>query len=168
MKKIFRKDKINNEITINKIRLTGEGFNGSIVTLNEALQTAINLNLDLVLMSEANEIGICKIMNYEKFIYELGKKPKNKILDVKEIKLGANTAENDLEYRAKHIIEFLKKGHKVKISLQFRGREMAHIDLGKALILKLIVAVEEYGSPEAMPSMEGKKMYAYLKPKQSK
>ena len=120
--------------------------------------------MDLVLINEKAQPPVCRIMNYEKFIYEQGKKPKNKTLDIKEIKLGPNTSENDLQYRIKHMIEFLQKGHKVKISLQFRGRQMQHIDIGQEQILKMILAVEEYGVPEAMPKLEGKKMFCLLKP----
>ena len=159
---------INKEITIKQIRLTGEGFNGQIVTLNEALETANELNLDLVLISSSTEIGICKIMNYEKYVYELSKKPKNKGLDVKEVKLGPNMANNDLEYRTKHIIEFLQKGHKVKLTMQFRGLEMAFVDKGQELMLKLIVNLEEHGSAEAIPKLEGKKLISTLKPKTKK
>ena len=101
-------------------------------------------------------------------MYEQSKKPKNKTHDMKEIKLGPNTSENDLEYRIKHMIEFLQKGHKVKVSLQFRGRQMQHIDIGQEQILKLILAVEEYGSPEAMPKLEGKRMFCIVKPKLTK
>ncbi len=124
--------------------------------------------MDLVLINEQAVPPVCKIMNYEKFIYEQSKKPKNKGLDVKEIKLGPNMAENDMEYRIKHLIEFLQKGHKVKISLQFRGRQMQHINLGQEQILKMLVAVEEYGTAEAMPKLEGKKMFCMIKPKPSK
>jgi len=155
---------LNREIRLSEVRLPEEG----VIRLSEALRLAEEQDMDLVLMSENNGIGICRIMNYEKFIYEKNKKPKNKALDVKEIKLGPNTAENDLTYRAKHIIEFLKKGHKVKITLQFRGREMMHIDKGKALMLKLIVSVEEYGLAEGLPNMEGKKLIGFIKPKPKK
>lgn len=163
MNKKKKQHLINKEIRATEVRVA-EG----IMPLHEAMKLAEDQFLDLVLINDKTQPPICKIMNYEKFIYELGKKEKErpKTLDVKEIKLGPNTAENDLDYRAKHIIEFLKKGHKVKISLQFRGREMAHIDLGKALVLKLIVAVEDYGTAEALPTMEGKKMFCHLKPKQ--
>ena len=109
---------LNREIRLSEVRLPEEG----VIRLSEALRLAEEQDMDLVLMSENNGIGICRIMNYEKFIYEKNKKPKNKTFDVKEIKLGPNTAENDLTYRSKHIIEFLKKGHKVKVTLQFRGR----------------------------------------------
>jgi translation initiation factor IF-3 len=155
---------INKEITIKQIRLTGEGFNGQIVTLNEALETANELNLDLVLISSSTEIGICKIMNYEGYIYHLVKKSKTKTLDLKEIKLGVNISENDLEYRRKHIIEFLGKGHRVKISLRLKGREAIYQEKAKAVILKLAVDVEEYGMAEDMPKTDGKIINMFIKP----
>lgn len=164
MSKIKKSHKINSEITSKELRVTDEG----IMTLAEALQLAESREMDLVLINEKAIPAVCKIMNYEKFIYEQSKKPKNKTLEVKEIKLGPNTSENDLEYRVKHMIEFLKKGHRVKISLQFRGRQMQHIDLGQEQILKMVLAVEEYGSAEAMPKLEGKRMFCMVKPKLSK
>ena len=164
MKKNKKQHLINSEIRATEVRVADEG----VMSIQDANKLAVSREMDLVLLNDKTTPPICKIMNYEKFIYELSKKPKNKTLDVKEIKLGPNTAENDLAYRAKHIIEFLKKGHKVKISLQFRGREMTHIDIGKALLLKLCVSVEEFGVLESMPDMEGKKMFAYLKPKTQK
>jgi translation initiation factor IF-3 len=163
-----KKNKINQEITNTTIRLTGSDFIGEIVSLKIALDKSSELGLDLVLINEKEGIGICKIMNYEKFIYEQSKKPKNKGLDIKEIKLGPNTSENDMEYRVKHAIEFLKKGHKVKISLQFRGRQMQHINIGQEQILKMLVSVEDFGIAEAMPKLEGKKMFCMIKPKPSK
>ena len=168
MKKQVRKEKLNEEITAQKIRLTGDGFKGEVVTLKEALAMANELELDLVLVSENNEIGICKIMNYEKYMYELSKKPKNKGLDVKEIKLGPNMSDNDLEYRTKHIIEFLGKGHRIKLTMQFKGRQMAFVDKGQELMLKLIVDLEDYGSAESIPKLDGKKLISNLKPKTKK
>ena len=168
MKKQNRKEKLNEEIKIQKIRLTGDGFNGEIVSLKEALYKSNELELDLVLVSENNEIGICKLMNYEKFIYEQNKKPKNKALEVKEIKLGPNMADNDLTYRAKHIQEFLQKGHRIKLSMQFRGREMAFVDKGQELMLRFIVSIEDFGSAEAIPKLEGKKLITFIKPKSNK
>jgi translation initiation factor IF-3 len=164
MKKNKNQHLTNREIRATEVRLTDKG----VMTLAEALKIAETEGLDLVLLNYKTTPVICKIMNYEKFIYEQAKKPKSKNLEIKEIKLGPNTSENDLDYRIKHMIEFLQKGHKVKLSLQFRGREMAFIDKGKVNILKLIAAVEEFGIPESMPSMEGKKMFATIKPKTQK
>ena len=164
MSKKKREHKLNLEITASEIRVTDEG----IMSLSDAIKLSESRELDLVMINEKAQPPVCRIMNYEKFIYEQNKKPKNKTLDVKEIKLGANISENDLEYRVKHMIEFLKKGHKVKISLQFKGRQMQHIDIGQQQILKLIVAVEEFGVAENMPKLEGRKMFATVKPKTSK
>lgn len=164
MKKNKREHKLNSEITYKEVRVTDEGIMGVL----EAIKLAESKDMDLVLINDKAQPPICKIMNYEKFIYELSKKPKNKGLDVKEIKLGPNTSANDLEYRIKHMIEFLKKGHRVKISLQFRGRQMQHIDIGEEQILKMLLAVSEFGTPEAMPKLEGKRMFAIVKPKTAK
>jgi len=164
MNKKRREHKLNSEITHRELRVTDEG----IMTLNEALNLAESKEMDLVLINEKAQPPVCRILNYEKFMYEQSKKPKNKTLDLKEIKLGPNTSENDLEYRIKHMIEFLQKGHKVKISLQFRGRQMQHIDIGQEQILKMIMAVDDYGTPEAMPKLEGKRMFATIKPKPTK
>jgi len=165
MKKQNRKEKLNKEIKIQKIRLVG-AFNGEIVTLKDALIKSEEMGLDLVLISENNDIGVCKIMNYEKFLYEQMKKEKDKPkpLDVKEIKIGPNTSENDLDYRIKHMSEFLQKGHKVKITMQFKGREMSFSTKGEELMLKLILKLTDFGSAEAMPKFEGKKMFVTIKP----
>lgn len=164
MAKKKREHLLNGEIRVTEVRLPEEG----IVKTTEAIRIAESQDMDLVLINSSSSPPVCRIMNYEKFIYEQNKKPKNKSLDIKEIKLGPNTAENDLSYRAKHIIEFLQKGHKVKISLQFRGRELVFVDKGKALMLKLMVAVEEYGIAEGLPNMEGKKLIGFVKPKPKK
>lgn len=164
MKKQNKKEKLNKEIKNEMIRLTGEGFDGEIVTLKEALQTASDLELDLVLVSENNNVGICKIMNYEKYLYNLSKKPKNKVLENKEVKLGPNMGSNDLEYRTKQIIEFLTKGHRIKLSMRFKGREIMYIDKGMELILSLILNVEKHGISENLPKLEGKQIIGYLKP----
>jgi translation initiation factor IF-3 len=161
MKKAKKQHKLNREITAPQVRVGEHG----IMNLKEALAMADAQEMDLVLISETAVPPVCKIMNYEKFIYEQSKKPKNKSLELKEIKLGPNTSENDLSYRTKHIIEFLDKGHKVKLSMQFKGRQMAFVDKGKELMLKLIVSIEDHGSAEAVPVLEGRKMICTLKPK---
>lgn len=161
MNKKKKQHLINGEIKFIEVRVTDEG----IMSIQEANRLAVSKEMDLVLLNDKTTPPICKLMNYEKFIYEQGKKSKPKSLETKEIKFGPNTSNNDVEYRVKRITEFLQKGHKVKLSLQFRGREMAHIDRGKELLLKVILAVEEFGLAESMPSMEGKRMFATIKPK---
>jgi translation initiation factor IF-3 len=165
MNKNKKQHLLNREIRANEVRVDGQ-----VMRLSEALQEAESQNLDLVLIAPNAVPPVCRIINYEKFIYEQNKKDKQKpkTLEMKEIKVGPNTGENDLEYRIKHITEFLQKGHKVKITMQFRGREMAYVDNGKELLLKMIVAVEDHGIPEAMPKLEGKRMFATVRPKSNK
>jgi translation initiation factor IF-3 len=155
---------LNESIRKQKIKIVGENLNGLILNLDQALNKANELGMDLVLMKELNDIAICKIMNYEKYLYELSKNKNNKVLNIKEIKIGPNTSDNDLSYRINHIKEFLNKGHKVKISMQFKGREMAYLDKSTQLMLKMIVDLETSGLPEMMPKMEGKKLFCVIKP----
>jgi translation initiation factor IF-3 len=166
MKQKKREHKLNSEITYREVRVSEEG----IMSIEDAIHLAESKEMDLVLINEKALPPVVRILNYEKFIYEQSKKAKDKPkqLEMKEIKLGPNTSENDLEYRIKHISDFLVKGHKVKISLQFRGRQMQHVDIGQEQILKLILAVEEFGIPETMPKLEGKKMFCLIRPKPTK
>ena len=135
MAKKKREHKLNDEIIARVVRVEGV-----IMTIQEALSKAEQAEMDLVLINENADPKICRILNYEKFLYEQKRKEKDKAktLEVKEIKLGPNTSENDLSYRSKHIIEFLNKGHKVKLTMQFRGREMAFVSNGELVMLKLI------------------------------
>jgi len=165
MAKSKRAHRINDEIIAREVRV-----DGIVMPIRQALLEAEKAEVDLVLINDKVEPVICKLVDYQKFIYEQKRKEKNKpkSLEVKEIKLGPNTAENDLDYRSKHIIEFLEKGHKVKLTMQFRGREMAFVSKGELLMLKLIDSISEHGLPETMPKMEGKKMQCLLKPKVKK
>lgn len=165
MAKKKREHRINDEIIARTVRV-----DGTIMTIHEALYIAEQSEMDLVLINDNADPKICRILNYEKFLYEQKRKEKDKAktLEVKEIKLGPNTSENDLSYRSKHIIEFLNKGHKVKLTMQFRGREMAFVSNGELVMLKLIDSISEHGLPESMPKMEGKKMQCLLKPRPKK
>jgi translation initiation factor IF-3 len=160
MQKSKKQHLINKEIRGTEVRVSDVG----ILSLTEALRLAESDGLDLVLINPNAQPPVCKIMNYEKFLYEQSKKDKPKVLEMKEIKVGPNTSENDLTYRIKQISDFLGKGHKVKISMQFKGREMIHVTKGETLILKLLVDLEDYGVAEAMPKLEGKRMFVTIKP----
>ncbi len=157
---------INEEIREHSVRIPEKG----IIKTSDALKMAQDSEMDLVCINTTTIPVICRIINYEKFLYEQKKKAKNKpkTAELKEIKLGPNTSENDVEYRIKHINEFLDKGHKVKITMTFRGREMTHLNKGKELLLNMILAVEDHGIAESLPKIEGKKMFATLKPKPRK
>ena len=162
MKDKNKKHLINEEIKQSQVRVTEVG----LLSIDEALEIAKSQDMDLVLFNvDNNDIGICKIMKYEKYIYELNKTNKQKKVEVKEIKIGPNISDNDLNYRINHIDEFIKKGHKVKLTMEFRGREMKYIENGNALFLNLLVKIEEVAVPEFLPKIEGKKLYTMLRPK---
>lgn len=165
MNKNKKQHLLNQEIKANEVRV-----DGVIMRFNEALAKAESEELDLVLIAPNAVPPVCKIMSYEKFIYEQNKKEKDKpkSLDMKEIKIGPNTGENDLQYRIKQINGFLEKGHKVKITMQFSGREMVYVKNGEALMLRMVLAFEDYGVAEALPKLEGKKMFVIIRPKSNK
>jgi translation initiation factor IF-3 len=161
MNKNKRKHLINGEIRFPQVRVTDEG----IMSIQEANQIAISREMDLVLINDKAEIPICRIIDYQKFIYDQNKKTKNKSLDIKEIKLGPNISTNDLSYRISQINKFLEIGHRIKLSMQFKGREMSYVDKGMEIMIRCILAVEDKGSSEGLPKMEGKRMFSYIKPK---
>lgn len=161
MSKNKRQHLINGEIRFSEVRVTDEG----IMSIQEANKLALSRDMDLVLINDKAQPAVCRILNYEKFKYDLGKKNKIKTLDLKEIKIGPHISNNDINYRVTHIIEFLKKGHRIKLTMQFRGREMSHVDLGKTVMLKLITLVSEHGIVESLPIMEGKKMISFIRAK---
>lgn len=165
MNKNKKQHLLNQEIKANEVRV-----DGVIMRFNEALAKAESEELDLVLIAPNAVPPVCKIMSYEKFIYEQNKKEKDKpkSLDMKEIKIGPNTGENDLQYRIKQINGFLEKGHKVKITMQFSGREMVYVKNGEALMLRMVLAFEDYGVAESLPKLEGKKMFVIIRPKSNK
>lgn len=164
--------KINEEIKFHEIgedvRFVTEG-GSEIITLREARKKADDEGLDLVLMNANAQPPVVKVMDYSKFLYELNKKkPQNKPKPLKEVRFTPNTDSNDLKFKTKHIINFLEKGHKVKVFVFFRGREMAFQDRGEKMLLELAVNLEDYGVVESMPKMEGRKMNMFIKPKDKK
>jgi len=125
--------------------------------------------LDLVEISPQANPPVCKIMNYQKYLYELKKKQKEikaktvKVA-VKEIRLGPNTNEHDFNFKVKHAIGFLQEGNKVKIDVFFKGRTIMYKDQGELQLLNFAKACEEYGKPDQMPKLEGKRMIIILSP----
>lgn len=162
-----REHKINGEVRFKEVRLVGDNVEGGIMSSYDASKIAEEMELDLVLISESGNIPIVKIMNYEKFVYEQEKNKKvNKPLPLKEVKMGPNISEHDLGVKVKQICKFLEKGHKVKTVVEFRGREMAHQDLGMKVLMTLAQDVADYGNPEAIPDkVIGRKLTMFLKPK---
>lgn len=161
--------RINGMINHHQVRITGDQIESKICSLQEALAIAESLELDLVEINDKATPPVCKIVDYGKFLYD--KKKKAKELNqgskniLKEIRLGPNTQDNDLGYKSKQAIEFLKEGNKVKVSMMFRGREMAFKDKGQLVMLKFIQLVEEVGKAEFVPKFEGKNLFVTLAPK---
>lgn len=131
---------------------------------------ANNKNLDLVMISPNAQPPVCKIMDYGKYKYEQSRKEKEskkkqKIVNIKEVRLRPGIEENDLNTKANQAIKFLQKGDKVKVELRFRGRELGHKDLGKQVMLKFIDIVKEFGEPAKAPAFEGNNMVVMIDPK---
>lgn len=139
----------------------------------KALEVAYELGFDLVEISPNADPPVCRIVDYQKFLYERKKKEKelkakNKKQEMKEIRFGPNTDEHDFEFKSKHAEKFLQEGSKVKAYVQFRGRSIVFSDRGEVLLLRFAQRLEEVGVPEAMPKLEGKRMHIILNPKTKK
>jgi translation initiation factor IF-3 len=160
--------KVNDRIRSPEIRLIGaEGENIGVVTPARGMQLAEEAGLDLVEISPNAEPPVCKIMDFGKFKYEQQKKEaearKNqKIIEIKEIKFRPGTDTHDYEVKMRSVFRFLEEGDKVKITLRFRGREMAHMDLCRALLDKIAGEVEEKAKIESIPKVEGRQLIMML------
>lgn len=140
-----------------------------VVPMQEALQRAEEAGMDLVQISNADPI-VCKIMDYGKFLFEQKKqksaqKKKTKQIQVKEVKFRPGTDEGDYQVKLKNLIRFLEGGDKGKVTLRFRGREMAHQDIGRRLMERIAADLEELAAVESFPKMEGRQMIMILAPK---
>ena len=153
--------------------MVGEQVEPNIVSLDEALKIARNLELDLVEISPNAEPPVCKVIDYKKFIYDQKKKlrtikSKAQKVVIKELRFGPNTGEHDFKFKLKHAINFLADGAKVKAFVFFRGRSIIFKDQGQILLLKLAQALEDVGIVEEMPKLDGKKMIMIIAPKKKK
>ncbi|WP_374296091.1 translation initiation factor IF-3 [Acinetobacter sp.] len=165
---------INDEIRAKEVRLVAaDGEQKGIVTLAEAIKAAEDADLDLVEIVANAEPPVCKIMDYNKHLFDLKQKQKDAKkkqhqVQVKEIKIRPGTDVGDYNVKLRAITKFLEEGNKVKISLRFRGREMAHQDLGLAQLQKIEADVAEIGVIEQAPKMEGRQMGMLIGPKKKK
>ncbi|MCH1470646.1 MAG: translation initiation factor IF-3 [Planktomarina sp.] len=162
--------RINERIRGGELRLIDEdGENIGVVTPERALIMAEDAGLDLVEISPNANPPVCKIMDYGKFKYESQKKEaearkKQKIIEIKEVKFRPNTDKHDYEVKMRNVFKFLENGDKVKITLRFKGREMAHQELGRDLLLRVAEDTKEIGRVENMPKMEGRQMIMLVGP----
>jgi translation initiation factor IF-3 len=169
---IISKDhQLNEEIRAKEVRLVGsEGEQLGIKPFREAMQMAIDANLDLVNVAPQAKPPVCRIMDYGKFRYEQQKKDKEarknqKIVDLKEVWFRANIEENDYQTKFRNVVKFLNEGDKVKCSVRFRGREITHAKLGQKILERVANEVAEHCVVERMPKLEGRSMIMILAPK---
>ncbi|MFL2566567.1 MAG: translation initiation factor IF-3 [Schleiferiaceae bacterium] len=165
--------KINEAIRIPSVRLILEGKEPIVVTSEKALSMAQDLGLDLVLIAERADPPVCKIIDYKKFLYDQKKKQKEiaskamKVV-VKEIRFGPQTDNHDYEFKLKHARKFLEDGAKLKSFVFFRGRSIIYKEQGELLLLRLAQDVSDIGKVEALPHLEGKKMFILIAPLKKK
>ncbi|MGG1314415.1 MULTISPECIES: translation initiation factor IF-3 [Cohnella] len=168
---ISRDHQINEEIRAKEVRLIGpDGEQIGIKPLREALQIAYDANLDLVNIAPQAKPPVCRIMDYGKFRYEQQKKEKEarknqKIVDLKEVWFRSNIEEHDFQTKFRNVVKFLKEGDKVKCSVRFRGREIAHANIGQKILERVANEAGDICVVERVPKLEGRSMIMILAPK---
>ncbi|HXR83952.1 MAG TPA: translation initiation factor IF-3 [Hanamia sp.] len=163
----------NQMIRVPQVRLVGENIEVGIYPTAEAQRIANEQGLDLVEISPQADPPVCKIIDYNKFLYEKKKrekdmKAKSKVSEVKEIRFTPNTDDHDFDFKSKHAENFLKDGNKVKAYVQFKGRAIMFKERGELLLLKFAERLVDVGTLESMPKLEGKRMFAIFAPKSQK
>jgi len=169
-KKKEAEHKINEFIRAPEVRLVGDNVEPGIISLRDALVIAEEQGLDLVEISPNAVPPVCKVVDYNKFIYEQKKKMKEiksnaKQTVIKEIRFGPNTNEHDFDFKLKHAVKFLESGEKVRAYVHFKGRAIVYKEQGEILLLKFAQALEENGKVEQLPKLEGKRMFLTVAPK---
>ncbi|MCC7045816.1 MAG: translation initiation factor IF-3 [Alphaproteobacteria bacterium] len=163
--------RVNHEIRLPQVRLVGaDGEMIGVVSIREALERAEQAGLDLVEVAPQAEPPVCKILDFGKYKYEAQKKKnearkRQKVIDVKEIKFRPGIDDHDYDVKMRAMKKFLGEGDKVKITLRFRGRELAHQELGAKLLDRVRAAIDELAKVEQFPRMEGRQMTMVVAPK---
>ncbi|MCL2627606.1 MAG: translation initiation factor IF-3 [Oscillospiraceae bacterium] len=150
-----------------------DGAQLGIMTSEEAMKIAIEKDLDLVKIAPTSNPPVCRIMDYGKYKYEQAKKIKEvrrhqHVVEVKEIRMSPSIGINDFNVKLKNGLKFLKEGDRLKVTVRFRGREMAHTDIGEKLLTKFAEECAELGNVDKNPKLDGRHMSMYLTPKQAK
>ena len=162
---------INEEITDKEIRLIGnEGEQLGIMSADEALRIAAERELDLVKIAPGSNPPVCKIMDYGKYRFEQAKKEKDakknqRVIEIKEIRMSPGIGDNDFNTKLKNGQKFLNDGNRVKVSVRFRGREMAHTDIGEVLLRSFAEKCADIANLDKAPKLEGRNMSMFLSPK---
>ena len=165
---------INDEITDDEVRLIDEdGTQLGIISSKEANDIAVQKELDLVKIAPTSKPPVCKIMDYGKYRYEQSKREKEArrhqhVVEVKEIRMSPSIGINDFNVKLKNGQKFLKEGDRLKVTVRFRGREMAHTDIGERLLVKFAEECAEFGTLDKNPKLDGRFMSIFLTPKPTK
>jgi translation initiation factor IF-3 len=165
--------RINRAIRVKEVRVIDpEGKQLGILPIFEALRVAANFELDLVEVSPKSEPPVCRIMDYGKFKYQQQKKAhdakkKQAVIHLKEVKMRPKTEEHDFQFKLRHIESFLKEGNKIKVTVVFRGRELAHPDLGRNMVSRIVEGIKEFGKVEQEAKFEGRNFVTILAPLQA-
>jgi translation initiation factor IF-3 len=172
-RQLQREHRLNEEITAPEVRVVGEDIEPGVYPIAQAIKFAQDKEVDLVEISPNAVPPVCRVIDYQKFLYEKKKKDKeqkakSKQSEVKEIRFTPNTDDHDFDFKSKHAEKFLQEGDKVKCYVQFKGRAIMFKDRGELLLLKFAERLAEVGSLESMPKMEGKRMIAIFTPKKKK
>jgi translation initiation factor IF-3 len=163
----------NDDIRCPKVRVIGEGTQGEVMSTEDAIELALSMDKDLILISENANPPVVKIEDYNKFLYnqeklEKERKKNSSKVEIKEIQLSCTISDNDLNTKAKKAKEFLEDDNKVKCVIQLKGRQKGMPEQGELVMLKFADILLEFGSPEAMPKLESSKWLMMLKPKSKK
>ncbi|MDO9372751.1 MAG: translation initiation factor IF-3 [Gammaproteobacteria bacterium] len=166
-----KQTRLNEDITAAQVRLIGkEGEQIGVVPIEQAQQLALEAELDLVEIVPTADPPVCRVMNYGKFLFEESKKrhsakKKQKQIQIKEVKFRPGTEEGDYQVKLRNLTRFLSEGDKAKVTLRYRGREMAHQELGVKLLKRIEADLAELGVVEQFPRMEGRQMVMLIGPK---
>src|ERR1700736_6105210 len=164
-----RRENVNESIRVREVRAVFPDGTAEVMTTAAALRRAQELGLDLVLVSPTAVPPVAKAIDFGHYQYELKKKQheakkKQHVVQVKELKFRPNTDDHDYEFKKNHAIRFLKEGNRVKAVVQFRGREIAHVDLGKKLLLRFAEDLSTHGLVEGQPRLEGRNAHVIISP----
>jgi translation initiation factor IF-3 len=168
-----KKNRVNADITSPQVRLiAADGENVGVVSIDDARQQAKDSQLDLVEIVPNGEPPVCRVMDFGKYLFDINKKKsaakkKQKQVQVKEIKFRPGTDDGDYEIKLRNLKRFLEGGDKVKVTLRFRGREMAHQDLGGKMLKRIEADLSELGGVEQFPKMEGRQMVMVIAPRKA-
>ena len=171
-RKPSRRENVNESIRFREVRAVFPDGTAEVMPTAAALRKAQEMGLDLVVVSPTAVPPVAKAIDYGHYQYELKKKQheakkKQHVVQVKELKFRPNTDDHDYDFKKNHAIRFLKEGNRVKAVVQFRGREIAHTDLGKKLLTRFAEDLATYGTVESMPRMEGRNAHILISPSKS-